>query len=114
MSGTEQPMPSKNSFSQPVYPQLIKYLKQYQLDDVRIVEELRQRRELGIEKYGTELHTFNGRDCLRDCKEELLDLAQYVCQLYLESDQDKERTWALHNILKSIHDLYFDVVDLKG
>lgn len=45
-----------------------------------VIEDLRGRREVGIERYGTPLQPHNGRDALRDAYEEALDLACYLRQ----------------------------------
>lgn len=45
-----------------------------------VIDDIRTRREVGIERYGTPLQPFNGRDALRDAYEEALDLAMYLRQ----------------------------------
>ena len=45
-----------------------------------VIRELDQRRELGIERYGTALQPFNGRDALQDLYEELMDGMVYIRQ----------------------------------
>ncbi|WP_345154032.1 hypothetical protein [Micromonospora maritima] len=50
--------------------------------DVRA--DLVDREQLGIERYGTFLQAFNGRDCLLDAYQELLDLAVYLKQALVE------------------------------
>lgn len=42
--------------------------------------------EVGEERYGKMLETFNGRDALRDAMEELIDAWQYLCQIRLERE----------------------------
>ena len=53
-----------------------------------LVEEFNQmaklRYEVGIERYGTPLKIFNGRDAGQDAAEELFDLAIYLKQLRME------------------------------
>jgi len=61
-----QPKPTRAADSQPVTCDLI--------------ELILQRRRLGQQKYGTELHTHNGRNALQDALEESLDLNQYLFQ----------------------------------
>ena len=56
-----------------------------------IMEDLESRRELGINKYGTELKSFNGRDSLRDAYEEALDLALYLKQAMIERDSIRKK-----------------------
>ena len=45
-----------------------------------VVDDMRARREFGIEKYGTPVQANNGRDVLQDAYEEALDLAVYLRQ----------------------------------
>ncbi len=51
-----------------------------------VVADIVARRQVGIERYGTALQPFNGRDVLRDIYEELLDAACYVKQAMVERD----------------------------
>ena len=44
--------------------------------DLRIL--CRERRALGVRRYGAPLHLDNGRDMRRDAREEALDLAVYL------------------------------------
>ncbi len=59
-----------------------------QLESIRLILE---RLNLGIERYGTPLQPFNGRDARRDLIEELLDALFYVTQLYLEEKDRNQR-----------------------
>lgn len=49
-----------------------------------VIEDIKARKELGIECYGTALQAFNGRDALRDLYEELQDATIYVKQVMEE------------------------------
>lgn len=49
-----------------------------------VIEDIRARREVGIERYGTALQPHNGRDALRDAYEEAIDLATYLRQMIAE------------------------------
>jgi hypothetical protein len=51
-----------------------------------VMDDMRQRLQVGIERYGTGLQPFNGRDMLRDLYEELLDAAVYVRGAIYERD----------------------------
>ena len=42
--------------------------------------------ELGLERYGTKLQTFNGRDALWDAYQEALDLVMYLRQAIMERE----------------------------
>ena len=52
----------------------------------------------GIETYGTTLETHNGRDAIKDAKEEAIDLWQYLCQIELENQALKETNTRLGKI----------------
>ena len=45
-----------------------------------VIRDIEARRALGIERYGTPLQPFNGRDALQDLYEELMDGVMYVRQ----------------------------------
>lgn len=51
-----------------------------------LIQLIKQRRDLGIARYGRPLQTFNGRDAARDALEEALDLSAYLMQVALEMD----------------------------
>jgi hypothetical protein len=53
-----------------------------------VTEGLRQRKELGVKRYGTPLQPDNGRDSLRDLHEELMDATVYCRNRMLEDDAD--------------------------
>jgi hypothetical protein len=67
----DQPLPVKNE--QPIIQELV-------------MEDLKKRLELGIQRYGTGLQPFNGRDALQDAYEEAMDLTVYLRQLIYERD----------------------------
>lgn len=50
-----------------------------------LIADIQQRRELGIQRYGSPLMTHNGRDAVRDALEEAVDLAVYLKQVELET-----------------------------
>lgn len=51
-----------------------------------VIEDIKMRRQVGIERYGTALQAHNGRDALRDAYEEALDLCMYLRQLIEERE----------------------------
>jgi hypothetical protein len=53
----------------------------------QVIADIEARRLVGIERYGTALQPFNGRDVLRDIYEELLDAACYVKQAMVEREK---------------------------
>jgi hypothetical protein len=58
-------------------------------------EDLEQREQVGIGRYGTALQPNNGRDALRDAYEEALDLVCYLRQVIeerrLQAERNEER-----------------------
>lgn len=49
-----------------------------------LIADIRARRDIGIERYGSALMTHNGRDAVQDALEEAVDLAVYLKQVALE------------------------------
>lgn len=49
-----------------------------------VIEDLRKRLEIGIERYGQPLQAHNGRNAILDAYEEVLDLAVYLKQRLVE------------------------------
>lgn len=58
-------------------------------DAERIIATMQESKEVGIQRYGTALQTFNGRDTLRDAEEEARDLFVYLSTLNQARDQDR-------------------------
>lgn len=59
------------------------------VEDVQtaVIRDIESRRELGIRRYGTALQPHNGRNALLDAYEEALDLAMYLKQALIESEE---------------------------
>ena len=68
---SSQPNPSVNS--NPIIQELV-------------MEDMKGRLALGIERYGTGLQAHNGRDMLLDAYEEALDLSVYLRGMIYERD----------------------------
>ncbi len=45
-----------------------------------VIEDMRERKRIGEERYGTPLQAYNGRDALIDAYQEALDLCCYLRQ----------------------------------
>ena len=56
----------------------------------QVIRDLEARTEYGVKTYGHPLQTFNGRDALVDAYQEALDLAQFLCQLIMERENNAE------------------------
>lgn len=57
----------------------------------QVIADLEARKKVGLERYGTLLYPFNGRDMARDAYEEALDLCVYLRGLMDELDARGER-----------------------
>ncbi|THA72466.1 hypothetical protein E6R60_26410 [Streptomyces sp. A0642] len=55
-----------------------------------LIERIQDRRALGIQRYGSPLMTFNGRNAVQDATEEALDLASYLMQIELETNATRD------------------------
>jgi len=73
----EQPMPTGNGVE--VFRVAIA-----ECPSVSLAKALAERERIGIERYGTTLRTHNGRDVVRDLREELADAYVYLQQVTLE------------------------------
>lgn len=51
-----------------------------------VIEDIKARKAVGLQRYGTLLQPFNGRDALMDAYQEALDLCQYLRQAIEERD----------------------------
>ena len=51
-----------------------------------VMEDMRERDQVGRARYGTPLQPHNGRDVLKDAYQEALDLAVYLRQAIYERD----------------------------
>ena len=49
-----------------------------------VIQDMQERNQVGIQRYGTPLQPFNGRDALVDAYQEALDLAVYLRQAIAE------------------------------
>lgn len=50
-----------------------------------VLEDLKARKQLGLERYGTFLQAFNNRNAMQDLYEELLDACVYIRQVLEEN-----------------------------
>jgi hypothetical protein len=50
-----------------------------------LIALIEERKQLGIQRYGSPLMTHNGRDSVRDATEEALDLTVYLMQVAMET-----------------------------
>ena len=51
-----------------------------------VIEDMKARKQLGIQRYGTALQAYNGRDALMDAYQEALDLCVYLRQAIEERE----------------------------
>ncbi len=81
---TEQAKPKYDPSKPDLWLAVCAYAERARLDQ-RLIQVMRQRRQLGIERYGTPLQPLNGRDAARDLREELLDAVAYAAQVAIEA-----------------------------
>jgi hypothetical protein len=62
---------------------------------------VRARMQFGLQKYGTELMTENGRDAIEDCMQEIGDLLMYYQQAVME-DKDLTQIKAMLNAVNKL------------
>lgn len=72
-----------------------------------VIADMKDRHQLGIERYGTPLQAFNGRDALIDMYQEQLDNVAYTRQLIEERKGTREEVLAqrvrtLENALREL------------
>lgn len=73
--------------------------------DRKILDIMRARRQLGIERYGTPLQPWNGRSVERDLSEELLDATVYAAQSAIERRfRGWEQGWSEVTIVAALAD----------
>lgn len=78
---------AKSGYQSSVYRQVMLAINLIsELVGVDPKDEIRKRKEFGLEKYGTILQPFNGRNNLEDALDELIDAA-----VYLRAQQYEER-----------------------
>lgn len=99
---TDQPLPQKSAQSRDVMGELQAHLKLLQDDPKvrgtalaevagKLIGLVEARRALGVQKYKMSLHTFNGRDSMRDWLEEAVDSIVYQMQAGMEMQALKEQ-----------------------
>jgi hypothetical protein len=84
-----QAMPKLSDKSKPVKPFVVEMLGLSFDDPLNL--KLAERSALGKKRYGMELHSFNGRNPVKDFIEEIVDGIQYCGQAMMETDDPIER-----------------------
>lgn len=81
-----QAIPGQTGSSKEVSPELDRWLSERLEPGIDVIRSMVLLKcEEGEEKYGTRLHTFNGRDPLVDLAQELVDGLQYAHQARMEA-----------------------------
>ena len=80
---TPQPAPIKRTTT-PIHDLVIIDLITYTTGNHLLAKEIDDRKKIGLTEYGTPLQAFNGRDCEKDCIEEMADAICYLKQGILE------------------------------
>lgn len=75
-----------------------------------VQKDMEERHQVGIERYGTPLQPFNGRDALVDAYQEALDKTVYLRQALLESSQMYEPTGEFYVRLTLLYNVAYQQV----
>lgn len=67
------------------------------------IKLLQDRRKIGLKTYGSELLTFNGRDALKDFRDEIADGYVYMTQKVMELEVYEEKLRQFEATLKKLH-----------
>lgn len=97
----DQPLPTRDPRSVPVLPLAVAPLR-HSPHTLWAIAALEQRTRLGVVRYGQPLHTYNGRDSLRDLREEVLDAWQYLTQACAEGRIAPEDALVMEGDLTSL------------
>lgn len=92
----EQPIPTHDPSKPDIWAAVIDFAT-YHGYNRKLVAAMRDRRNLGIQRYGTPLQAGNGRDAKRDLCEELLDATAYAAQDAIERSPDAQINAVLGN-----------------
>ena len=100
--------------SEPVFELFKKEIKSPSVETLQLLSFLETRIQKGIQTYGEELHTFNGRDALADAAEELGDALLYLLQYARECEfYNKESRFVFPSLmaLTAILSLIFEEME---
>lgn len=93
LNGVDEHQPAPTTNDQPAIQDLVirdirsvsvRLDRDPHIDDgsyARVIADIEARKAIGLERYGTLLQAFNGRDALLDAYQEALDLCQYLRQV---------------------------------
>jgi hypothetical protein len=56
----------------------------------RVIADMQESKRVGLERYGSVLKTFNGRQTIQDVHEEVRDLFVYLTQVRMEAEADRD------------------------
>ena len=112
----EQQPPTPGNLNVPEHViELLEYGKENQplpiIDYDAVISYIKQRDEFGKSKYGTSLHTDNGRCPYEDLKQELGDAIQYLMQILLEQKKDKAKLNEISHLFAVFTGLYSTVLE---
>jgi hypothetical protein len=83
----------------------------------RVLQDMKDRNQQGIQKYGVPLVTFNGRNPLVDLYQELLDAVVYTEQYLMElgfSDREDLNSSGTHTMCQLRETLFRELVNVRG
>lgn len=98
-----EPMPVRQPGMPAVWLTIIEELSTCQHEDTvldQIVQDMRERNDIGTQRYGGPLLAHDGRNSMVDAYQELLDALVYTRKALMELPEDGGTyvRWALHNV----------------
>ena len=113
-----QPMPTRHPDSALVFPEVRRLVASERAwsPDARnnLLAIVESRRAKGLDSYGAELHTHNGRSMSRDALEEAGDLLAYAVALRLEGSATAEDVSRARAALKLLHLAAAELLKVAG
>lgn len=111
-SKLDQPDPIKNS-QEPLWPMVINDISEHSFEygvelASKLIEDAKERHEVGVKRYGTPLQAFNGRKPIVDAYQEALDLLVYTKQGLME-ESDSYRREVLDHLYERTMDICADL-----
>lgn len=79
----QQPTPIRRDDLTPAWDNVIRYAETKRCNEI-LIADMRDRRQFGLDKYGTLLTAYNGRNHLVDAYQEVLDLLAYLSNTLVE------------------------------
>jgi hypothetical protein len=101
LAAYDQHQPTRDPRSVPVLPLAVEMVS-HSPHTLWAIPALEARTQLGKVRYGDALHTHNGRDPVRDLREEILDAVQYLAQAIAEGRIHGDQALRMEGLLTAL------------